>query len=150
MPLIFLIYSMNQILTGAYWSRYSSLGLPVLRVVTGLIFAMHGYQKFSGGLEGVTGFLMSLGFPMASVFAVILIAVELLGGIALIVGAFTRVTASLTAIVSVVALFTVHLKNGFFMSTGGYEFILLLLAASIALMVMGAGKWSVDQKMGRQ
>ncbi len=140
---------MNQMLTGAYWSRYSYLGLPVLRVVTGLIFAMHGYQKFSGGLDGVTGFLTSLGFPMASVFAVILIAVELLGGIALILGAFTRVAAKLTAIVAVVALLTVHLKNGFFMSTGGYEFILLLLAASIALMVMGGGKWSIDHKMGK-
>lgn len=136
-------------LTGAYWSRYSSFGLPVLRVVTGLIFAMHGYQKLSGGLEGVTGFLTSLGFPMASVFAVILIAAELLGGIALIVGSFTRVAAKLTAIVALVALLTVHLKNGFFMSTGGYEFILLLLASSIALMVMGPGKWSVDHKMGK-
>ncbi len=127
-------------------SAYAPL---ILRVVTGLVFAMHGYQKLQGGLEGVTGFLTSLGFPAASMFAVILIAVELLGGIALILGAFTHLAAKLTSIVAAVALFTVHLGNGFFVNEGGYEFILLLLASSLALMIMGPGKWSLDEKMHR-
>jgi putative oxidoreductase len=124
------------------WGGYAPL---VLRVVTGLIFAMHGYQKLTQmGVSGVAGFLDGLGFPLASVFAVILIAVELLGGLALIAGFMTHWAAKLCAIVAVVALFTVHIANGFFMSGNGYEFILLILAASVSLMISGPGAFSVD------
>src|SRR3989344_5352160 len=101
-----------------FMSAYSGYAPLVLRLATGLVFAMHGYQKFTGGLEGVTGFLGSLGLPVPAVFAVILIAVELLGGIALILGAATRIAAKLTAIVAFVAFLTVHMTKGFFMSTG--------------------------------
>lgn len=141
---------MPKVFTGEFMSAYSGYGPTVLRVVTGLVFAMHGYQKLSGGLDGVTGFLTSLGFPMASVFAVILIAVELLGGIALMLGFMTRIAAKLTAIDALVALFTVHISKGFFISTGGYEFIIVLLAASLALMLMGSGKWALDDMMKRR
>ena len=121
----------------------------ILRVVTGVIFAMHGYQKFTGGVGKVAGFLDSLGFPIATVFAVILIAAELLGGIALILGLFTRYAAKILAIVAVVALFTVHISKGFFIGQGGYEFILLILAASISVMITGPGKWALDNKMSK-
>lgn len=124
------------------WSGYAPL---VLRLATGAIFAMHGYQKLQGGLAGTTGFVSSLGFPMPEVFAVLLIAAELVGGIFLILGFLTRLAAKALAIVSLFALFLVHLANGFFMATGGYEFILLLLAASVSLMLTGAGKWSLDR-----
>ncbi len=118
----------------------------VLRVVTGLIFAMHGWQKLSGGVDGVAGFLGSLGFPAAGFFAILLIVAELGGGILLILGALTHWTAKILVIVSLVALFTVHLTKGFFIMNGGYEYILLILAASFSLMVTGPGKWSVDSK----
>lgn len=129
------------------WGGYAPM---VLRIATGLVFAMHGYQKLTQmGVEGVAGFLGGLGFPLASVFAVILIAVELLGGVALIVGFMTHWAAKLTAVVALVALVTVHLSKGFFISNGGYEFILLLLAASISLMITGAGAYSVDGMRGK-
>lgn len=115
----------------------------ILRVVTGLIFAMHGWQKLQGGVEATAGFLGTLGFPAASLFAVVLIAVELLGGIALVLGAYTHLAAKLTAIVAIVGLITVHLGKGFFVSQGGYEYILLLLAASLSLMITGPGKWAL-------
>lgn len=129
------------------WGGYAPL---ILRVATGLVFAMHGYQKLTQmGVEGVAGFLGGIGFPLASVFAVILIAVELLGGAALIVGFMTHWAAKLTAVVALVALITVHLSKGFFISNGGVEFILVLLAASISLMITGAGAYSVDGMRGK-
>jgi putative oxidoreductase len=129
------------------WGAYAPL---VLRVATGLVFAMHGYQKLTQmGVDGVAGFLGSLGFPLATFFAVILIAVELLGGVALILGLFTHWAAKLTAIVALVALLTVHASKGFFISEGGIEFILVLLAASISLMISGAGAFSLDGRMKR-
>jgi len=136
-------------LTGAYLRAYAGYAPLVLRIVTGAIFAIHGYQKFSGGLEGVAGFLASLGFPIPAVFAVILVTVELLGGIALVLGVFTRLAAQLCAIVAAVGLVTVHLPNGFFISNGGYEFILLLLSASISLALTGSGRFSLDEMMER-
>jgi len=116
----------------------------VIRVVVGLIFAMHGYQKLMGGVDATAGFLGTLGFPIPVLFAVLLIAAELVGGLFLIVGAFTQWSAKILTFVSLVALLTVHIKNGFFMATGGYEFILLLLAACISIVISGAGCWSAD------
>jgi putative oxidoreductase len=126
------------------WGPFASL---FLRVSTGLVFLMHGWQKLEMGVPGVSGFLASLGFPAPDAFAVILIAAEVGGGALLILGAFTHWAAKILSFVALVALVTVHAKNGFFLSTGGYEFILLLLAASIAVMVMGPGAWSVDYKV---
>lgn len=127
------------------WGAYAPL---VLRVVTGLIFAMHGWQKLTMmGVPGVTGFLTMLGFPLPGVFAVLLIAAELVGGILLILGLWTHWTAKVLAFVALVALFTVHVSKGFFIAGGGYEFILLILAASISVMITGAGKYSLDHKM---
>lgn len=130
-------------------ARYGSLAPFVLRVVTGLIFAMHGYQKFQGGLPGVAEFLGSLGFPMATLFAFLLIAAELIGGIFLILGVFTHWTAKILAFVSLVALLTVHAGKGFFISNGGYEFILLLLAATISLAITGPGRWTLKSLAGK-
>lgn len=131
------------------WAQaYGELSVVAFRVVTGLIFFMHGWQKFEGGVPGVAGFLTSLSFPMPETFAVLLIAGEVLGGLALIVGAWTRFASLVLVIISVVALFTVHVANGFFISNGGYEFILLLLVSSLTFFTWGGGKYSVDAKMG--
>ncbi len=130
----------------SYLENLRDYAPTVLRVVTGIIFAAHGWQKLSEfGLEGVTGMLAGMGFPMPMVFAVLLIAAELVGGIMLILGFLTRWTAKALVIVSVIALVVVHLPNGFFMSTGGYEYILMLLAACVSLVLSGAGKWSLDR-----
>lgn len=136
---------MRKFLLGSYldgWRDYAPL---VLRLATGVIFALHGWQKLQGGLPAVTGLVDSLGFPMPAVFAVLLIAAELGGGILLILGLLTRWAAKSLVVVSLVALFMVHFANGFFLNTGGYEYILLLLAASVSLMLSGPGKWSLDR-----
>lgn len=138
---------MQNILECNCGGKWTGAGALVLRVAVGLIFAMHGWQKLQGGVDGTAGFLASLGFPIAEVFAVLLIAAELLGGIALILGLFTHWVAKILAVVAIVALATVHASKGFFMATGGYEFILLILAASVALIFLGPGMWSLDAKL---
>lgn len=140
---------MKHLILGSYMDSWRGYAPTVLRVVTGIIFALHGYQKLEGGLPMVAGMLEGMGFPAPMLFAVLLIAAELGGGILLILGLFTRASAKVLAIVSVVALFVVHLPNGFFMATGGYEYILLLLAASVSLMLSGGGKWSLDGKLSK-
>ena len=138
---------MKQLILGSYMDSWRGYAPTVLRVVTGIIFALHGYQKLEGGLPMVAGMLEGMGFPAPMLFAVLLITAELGGGIFLILGFLTRPSAKILAIVSLVALVVVHLKNGFFMATGGYEYILLLLAACVSLMFSGAGKWSLDGKL---
>ena len=136
---------MRHIITGAWAQRHSDAALLFLRVTTGLVFFMHGWQKWEGGVAQTSAFLTSLQFPAPDLFAMLLIAIEVIGGLALMLGAYTRLAAKLTAIVAVVALLVVHVDQGFFISEGGFEFILLILAASFALLVLGPGKWSADR-----
>jgi putative oxidoreductase len=124
-------------------SDLRSCGITLLRVVVGVIFVMHGWQKLSWGFQHVAGFLSSLGIPQPTLAAVVLTMVELLGGIALILGLLTRYVTALLAIDMLVAIIKVHIKNGFFMPNG-VEFPLLLLAANITLMLAGAGVLSVS------
>ncbi|MBP9817038.1 MAG: DoxX family protein [Candidatus Pacebacteria bacterium] len=135
---------MQNVLDCSCVSRWNGIAPLILRVSVGLIFAMHGWQKLQGGLGQTAGFLDSLNFPAPEVFAFVLIAAELVGGIMLILGLFTHWVAKILAIVAVVAFATVHATKGFFISGGGYEFILLILAVSVALIFLGPGKFSLD------
>jgi len=125
-------------------SRLHSCGIAVLRIVVGVIFVMHGWQKLSWGFQHVAEFLGSLHIPAPLLAAVVLTLVEMLGGILLILGLLTRYVAALLAIDMLVAIILVHFKNGFFSSNGGLEFPLLLLAANIHLIFAGAGSLSVS------
>lgn len=137
---------MNSILSCECGSKWQDVAPFVLRVATGLIFFMHGWQKLTMfGLDGVTGMLGGMGFPFPAFFAVLLIAAEVVGGAALVLGVFTHWAAKILAIVSIVAWVTVHLKGGFFLSNGGYEFIMLLFAASVSLMITGPGKYALGK-----
>ncbi|MET0932658.1 MAG: DoxX family protein [Mycetocola sp.] len=123
-----------------------TIGLTLLRVVVGFIFVLHGVQKtFEQTFPGVQGFFESLGIPLASVAAPAVSLLELVGGVLLIVGAFTRIIAALLTINMIVAIATVHAALGFFVDAGGYEFVLLLGAAAIAIALMGPGRFSVDE-----
>ena len=123
-------------------------GIALLRVVTGIIFLMHGQQKlFEFGIGGVTGMMTGLGVPAPGLMAVIITLVELVGGIALILGAFTRIAALLVAIDVLVAFFLVHLPNGFFASSGGVELVLLLATAGVTLVLTGPGAMALDSML---
>jgi putative oxidoreductase len=75
---------------------------------------------------------------------------EFFGGLLLIIGLLTRPAALALAFTMLVAMVTVHLQNGFFMSNNGYEFALALLAASLALAVSGAGKLALDSVINKK
>lgn len=135
---------MRNILQCNCGPKFAPLASLFLRVVVGVIFLVHGWQKLQGGVPGVAGMLASLGFPAPEFFAVLLIAAEVIGGALLIIGLLTHWAAKILSFVALVALVTVHIDKGFFVGSGGYEFILLILAASLSVMAMGGGRWSVD------
>ncbi|KAB8143930.1 DoxX family protein [Chloroflexia bacterium SDU3-3] len=131
------------------WARTQPYGLTVLRIFTGIVFFMHGWQKLTMmGIEGTAGFFGSLGIPLPAVAAVIVIALELLGGLALILGLGTRYIGLLSAFNMLVALLTVHLSKGFFAGDGGYEFVFLLMGASLALAFSGSGALALENLFG--
>lgn len=136
---------------GFHWAAsWGDAGTLILRLALGAVFFMHGYQKLTGmGVEGVAGFLGGLGFPMAEVFAMLLIAAELGGGVLIILGALTRFSAFVTGVVALIAFLTVHASRGFFVGDGGYEFIVLIFAACVALLASGGGRYSLDRMLFR-
>jgi putative oxidoreductase len=140
---------MMKLLNCACADKWHPVAPLFLRVSLGAIFLTHGWQKFVGGVPGVAGFLGSLGFPAPEVFAVLLIAIEIVGGALLILGAYTHWVAKALAAVALIAIITVHFKNGF-NGPGGYEYVLLMLAAAVSLMITGAGKWSVDHALAKK
>jgi putative oxidoreductase len=86
-----------------------------------------------------------MGTPLPLFFSTVVTLVELLGGVVLILGLFTRLVVVPLAIDMLVAILTVHLTNGFFTNSNGYEFPLVLLAACVALMLGGSGEASLDR-----
>ncbi|MEN9935622.1 MAG: hypothetical protein RLZZ387_2201 [Chloroflexota bacterium] len=132
-------------------STNASYGVTILRVVTGAVFLAHGLQKLlMFGLPGTAGFLGSVGIPAAELMAPLLIALEVGGGLALILGLFTRYVGVALALNMLVALLTVHISKGFFVADGGYELVLLLGAASLALTFLGSGALALDTLLPRR
>ncbi len=111
-------------------------GLLVLRVVLGVIFAAHGAQKLFGsfngpGLKGTAGFHEQLGIRSPFAMAVLAGLAEFVGGLLVAVGFLTPLAAAALIVTMVVAALTVHVKNGFFAQTGGYEFNLALTGMAL-------------------
>lgn len=129
-----------------------SWGLLGLRLVTGAVFIAHGLPKFGigggNGLEGTAGWLGSIGVPLPMLSAILVASSEAIGGVLLIVGLMTRFVAATQVFAMLVAVFLVHWSNGF-AGDGGYQWALLLGAAAFALMMDGAGRFSIDRNMSR-
>ncbi len=129
-----------------FLNRAQPLGLLVLRVVLGVVMAVHGWQKIHGGMNHHVEMVMRLGMP--GFLAYLSIAAEFFGGILLIVGFATRIAALFVLIDMLVALFKVHIHNGL-TGPGGYQTVLLLSAMSFAIVFVGAGAISIDWLTGK-
>jgi putative oxidoreductase len=129
-------------------SRLTTAALTILRVALGFLFAAHGFQKFNEWtIAGTQAAFTQMGVPAANLTAPLVAGLELAGGIALILGVLTRVVAALLAVNMIGALFLVHAAAGVFADKGGYELVLLLGAAALALALTGAGRVSVDRAL---
>jgi putative oxidoreductase len=120
------------------------VGMLILRLVLGITFFIHGLAKFQGGIDNIAGWFQSMGIPgfMAYVVAVI----ELVGGLALILGLGTRVVSALFVVILLVAIFKVKLAVGF-MGNGkmaGYELDLSMMATALYFVLNGGSKFSID------
>jgi putative oxidoreductase len=136
-----------------------SWAITVVRVVLGVIFFAHGAQKVLGwfggyGLKGTTGYLQSLGLPLAVAYLVCFF--EFFGGIGLVVGLLTRLSALAVAIVMVGAIAKVHWTNGFFLNWSltpgkghGYEANLAFLTMAVACLLAGGGALALDAWLAR-
>lgn len=126
----------------------------VLRIPTGIIFVAHGAQKLFGwfggyGLEGTGQWMASIGLNPGYLMALLAGSAEFFGGLALLVGLLVRPASAVLAFAMLVAIFSVHIGNGLFMSNNGFEFGLALLAVAVSLMVSGAGRASLDAALAR-
>ena len=118
--------------------------LPI-RIAVGLVFLMHGGQKlFVFGLAGTADIMDKLGIPLPVAAAAIVITVELLGGLAILLGMFTRIAGALLAFEMVVAILVARIHGGFF-APYGYEFELTLLMASLTFAIGGPGGKSLEE-----
>jgi putative oxidoreductase len=134
-----------------------------LRLMVGYGFMAHGYAKLHRGPEVFANILHALGTPMPSLLAWATIAVELLGGLAVLVGAFIPLVSIPMSIVLLVGILTVHLPYGFLtiklqsvtaagpqFGTPGYELNLLYLAAIAALVLGGSGPLALDRLLTKR
>jgi putative oxidoreductase len=130
--------------------RQLSVGIAIVRVITGVVMLAHGAQKlFQFGIAGVTQSFTQMGIPLPTIVAPLVAVVEFAGGIALILGLLTRLASLGLAIDMLGAIFIVHLSQGFFLPNG-YEFALTMFATTTALVIAGAGAFSIDQAIANR
>jgi len=128
-------------------------GILIVRVLFGMAIAAHGSQKLFGafggyGLEGTGRYFETLGFRPGVMFAAMSGLSELVGGLLLAIGLFTPVGAAVVLASMCVAMFSVHLKNGFFAANNGIEMPFLFAAAALGVAFTGGGAYSLDALLG--
>jgi putative oxidoreductase len=144
----------------ASWGRLAPL--PI-RLIIGFGFMAHGWAKLSRGPSGFAKLLAQVGAPLPEATAWLSTFVEILGGLAIFVGAFVEVVSLPLIVMMLVAMFTVHLKYGFSsvntiglteegprFGPPGYEINLLYIAGLVSLILGGAGALSVDRLLSRK
>ncbi|WP_046178850.1 DoxX family protein [Domibacillus tundrae] len=121
------------------------IGALILRITLGVIFLAHGTAKFQGGIENTVGWFESIGLPGFMAYAVAVI--EVVGGIALIVGLGTRIVSALFALLLIGAIIKVKFAAGFL---NGYAYDLVLLSLSVSLFVEGSKLYSIGNLLFNQ
>lgn len=129
-----------------------ALGLLIIRLVIWLTMAAHGTQKLFGwfggyGPKGTGGFFESIGIKPGVMMAVVAGLIELGGGLLFAAGLWTEVGAALIIITMIMAIIKVHGKNGYWVTSNGYEYNLALLVIALGVALIGAGDYSIDALM---
>ena len=141
------------------WQQWAPLPL---RLVIGYGFIAHGWAKLSRGPAGFARLLDQIGAPLPELTALVSTLIEILGGLAILAGAFVAVVSVPLIMMMLVAMFTVHLRYGFSaintiglttdgpqFGPPGYEVNLLYIAGLLALILEGAGPFSIDRLLAR-
>ena len=146
--------------SGVLWRPWAPLPL---RLVIGYGFIAHGWAKLSRGPAGFARLLDQIGAPLPELTAWVSTLIEILGGLAILAGAFVAVVSVPLIVMMLVAMFTVHLRYGFSaidtigltadgpqFGPPGIEVNLLYIAGLLALVLQGAGLFSIDRVLARR
>jgi uncharacterized membrane protein YphA (DoxX/SURF4 family) len=122
-------------------------GIAAVRIVAGIILIVAGYTKFAGGLQGFTGFLTQIGMPLPGVMGLVIPTMELVGGLLVLLGLGVRWLALYFICEFIVTTFVVKLPR---QGWDNSRIDMMMLAASVMLLLAGAGKASVDEMLARK
>ncbi|WP_078410387.1 DoxX family protein [Priestia abyssalis] len=127
----------------------NEIGVFILRVTLGALFLIHGIVKFQGGIENIVGWFSSIGLPGFMAYGVALL--EIIGGIALIIGFATRIVSVLYALLMIGAILKVKLSVGLLGNgqMAGYELDLAFLAMAVYLAIANKSFLAVDNVLFR-
>lgn len=120
-------------------SKQQDLAIMLLRVGVGVIFIYAGWGKLTG-IEGTQGFFGNIGIPLPGIMAWVVAIVEFVGGLLILLGAYTKIPHLLLAFIMLVAIVTTKLGDGF----GAARLDFMLLLANFALFLLGSGRYSID------
>jgi putative oxidoreductase len=139
---------------GGLYRATSGLAEPILRIALGAILIPHGCQKLFGmfggmGLSGNAALFERIGFSPGMFWGTLVGGTELIGGILLVLGLFTRFAAAAVFVFMITAVKFTSAK-GFFWSNGGFEFPLLIGVCALFFLIRGGGCCSIDRKLGRE
>jgi putative oxidoreductase len=139
---------------GNIYARLDPYMLPLLRIALGAILIPHGCQKLFGwfggaGFARMSQIFESIGYRPGSLWVAIVAVVELIGGLMLVFGCFTRLAALGVVIFMINGVWFTSAK-GFFWTNQGSEFSILLLIVGLVFMIKGGGAYSVDQKLPKE
>lgn len=128
------------------YDTFHDVGLLILRLVLGVTLAAHGYNKFFGGgrIPGTARWFESIGMKPGKFHATVAATTEMAAGLGLAAGLLTPIPAAGFVSLMLVAAWTVHRANGFFIVKEGWEYNLVLAVTAIVVATLGAGKYSLD------
>ena len=135
-----------------FLDRYREFGPFFIRIALGLVMIGHGSQKLfgafgGGGLSGTAEFFNQIGIAPGLFWATIVAVVETFGGLFVLIGFLTRFASIFIGMTMFVAMTWVHLQNGFFLSSRGIEFTLVLFCMAVTLTLVGPGRVSVESML---
>lgn len=128
------------------YDTFHDVGVLILRLVLGVTLAAHGYNKFFGGgrIPGTARWFESIGMKPGKFHATVAATTEMAAGLGLAAGFLTPIPAAGFVSLMLVAAWTVHRANGFFIVKEGWEYNLVLAVSAVSVATLGAGKFSLD------